>query len=90
MANKNNTPSFEDFEEKVFEFAKFVTTTFQGEKSSSLGKNQYSHILEHARCLAVAWYQDADARQKDFEELLSTIQTEPKKTFRATAGKTVS
>lgn len=65
----------EDFDNKVFEFAKaIIKATYVATMSPS---NQ-ELTLRYARQFAVAWYEDADSRQEDFEKLINKLESESK------------
>lgn len=91
--------SQKDFDETVLRFVKALIPNFNTQNETkenklTLTSNSRLRILEHARGLAVAWYQYEDDRQTSFQELLVQLDekaepTEPKKRHYATAGKTI-
>lgn len=82
----------EDFDDKVLEFAKAIT---KATYVATMNLSNQKLILSYARQLAVAWYEDADARQEDFQKLINKLgkdaettseASEPKKRHYGTAG----
>ena len=73
--------SQEDFDETVLRFVKALIPNFNSqnetkENNPTLTSNSRSRILEHARGLAVAWYQYEDDRQTSFQALLAKLGSE--------------
>ncbi|PLT21545.1 hypothetical protein [Psychrobacter sp. MES7-P7E] len=75
--------TFEEFEKTVFEFSKALAVN---DNNGNVSKR----ISEKAKKLAKEWYQDTEAREEAFKELLAELdgETEPKKSHYATAGET--
>lgn len=91
--------SQKNFDETVLRFVKALIPNFNNqnetkENNLTLTSNSRLRVLEHARGLAVAWYQYENDRQTSFQELLTHLDqkaelTEPKKRHYATAGETI-
>ncbi|PJX25054.1 hypothetical protein CAP50_05745 [Psychrobacter sp. L7] len=85
----NKKVSQEDFDEIVLRFFKALIPNFNNQnetkdKKLTLTSSSCSRVLEHARGLAVAWYQYEDERQTSFQDLLAQLDgevelAEPKK-----------
>lgn len=64
-----------DFDDKVFEFAKAIT---KATYVATMNPSNQKLVLSYARQFAVAWYEDAEARQEDFQNLIDKLASENK------------
>lgn len=60
----------EDFDDKVFEFTKAIT---KATYVATMSLPNQKLVLGYARQFAVAWYEDADSRQEDFQLLINKL-----------------
>lgn len=85
--NTDKSISREQFDATVLEFTKALTIK---EAPGNVSKRIFARAIE----LTQEWYQNAEARETAFQELLSELDnesepTEPNKKRYATAGKTI-
>ncbi|ERL55221.1 hypothetical protein [Psychrobacter aquaticus] len=64
-----------DFDDKVFEFVKAIT---KATYVATMSPPNQKVVLSYARQFAVAWYEDAEARQEDFQNLINKLASKDK------------
>lgn len=77
--------SQKDFDETVLRFVKALIPNFNIQNETkgnnlTLTSNSRSRVLEHARGIAVAWYQYEDDRHAIFQELIAELGNESEPT----------
>ncbi|MGP9689826.1 hypothetical protein ACT3TH_11765 [Psychrobacter sp. AOP22-C1-C5] len=65
----------EDFDGKVLEFTKAI---IKATYVATMSPPNQKLTLSYARQFAVAWYEDADSRQEDFQHLINKLASENK------------
>lgn len=60
----------EDFDDKVLDFTKAI---IKATYVTTMSQPNQRLILSYARQFAVAWYEDADSRQEDFQNLINKL-----------------